>query len=349
MHWLRWVSSAVRVAVGICLALAAAEVALRVFVSPGEPPLPDVAADSLGSRAVAHRQIDEGVATSHFSVHGARLTGEPPVDSGNTAIVIGDSYVVAEQVADEHTMGGRLERLARASGQALDVRQYGWSGASPAQYIYAAPAILRRWNPRRVFVVVSGNDFDYSAVLWSVPRIRADSGETLRIIGDPMPPRPPASMRSSVLLMLARHRWIVIRARGARAAAAEQGTVATAPPVVDAAPTETQPDSAEYERIPAAVIRALANAYGNRLSVIYLANIGLRGDSTPEPAEALMLSACARFEVDCVSSRRDMLEARREGHVPNGLGIRTLGNGHLNPGGHEVVARLMWQRLSRGH
>ena len=124
-----------------------AELALRAFATPGIPPVPRITSDSFATPVIVHRQLEEGVATSHFSDAGARLTGNTPIQSGNTAIILGDSYVVAEQVEDDQTMGAGLERLARENGVPLDVRQYGWSGASPAQYLYVAPSIRGHWKP----------------------------------------------------------------------------------------------------------------------------------------------------------------------------------------------------------
>ncbi len=340
----RWIGITARVAAGIVAALVATELALRIFVTSGAPPRPDIPADSLDAGRIERRQIEEGVATVHFSERGARLTGNPPMDSGITAIVIGDSYVVAEQVADGETMGAGLERLARANGLALDVRQYGWSGGSPAQYLYAAADVRRRWNPRRIFVTVSANDFDHSALLYSSPRFRVPAPDSLVIRGDAIPPgiTPP---RGSVLAMLARHRWFVIKGRIARRAAAQEGRVATAAPMVDAPPEEAEPDSAEYARVPRAVIRALARAYGDALTVVYLSEVSLSGDTPPDPTETLMLEACASAGVDCVSTRTAMLEARDRGRMGHGAGIAPLGHGHLNPAGHDVVARVMWDRL----
>ena len=70
-------------------------------------------------------------------------------------MILGDSYVVAQAVADQETMGSRLERLARAEGDLINVRQYGWIGASPARYLTVARAVRERWAPRNVFIVLS--------------------------------------------------------------------------------------------------------------------------------------------------------------------------------------------------
>ena len=62
----------------MALAVAAAELVFRLFASPGFVPVPRIAADSFGAPEMTHRQIEEGVATAHFTKSGARLTGNPP-------------------------------------------------------------------------------------------------------------------------------------------------------------------------------------------------------------------------------------------------------------------------------
>jgi hypothetical protein len=269
-------------------------------------------------------------------------------------VVIGDSYVLAEQVADHYTMGARLETLARENGIPLDVRQYGWSGASPAQYLYVAADVERRWKPSHVFVVVSANDFDRNALLSAAPRFRVDSAGTLRIVGERIPETGIPQEGSSMLKVM-RHRWTILEGRMIRKAGAKTGQTHPRPrSLTTATAGEPLPDSLEYDRAPAAVIRALAAAYGPSLTVVYIAEPGRLADSVPDRTEALVLRACALTAIDCVSTRREMVAASRAGHVSHGMGIAPLGNGHLNRAGHDVVGRVMWDhfaqpRLTAGH
>jgi hypothetical protein len=342
----RWISPVVRSAAGVVAALVALEIALRSIATPGLPPLADIPHDALTAPSLVHRQVDEGVATSHYSIYGARLTGNPPLDSGVTAVILGDSYVVAEQVTDGNTMGARLEDIARGHGVPLDVRQYGWTAASPAQYLYVAPDVMKRWHPRRVFIVVASNDFDRSALQYSAPRYRVGPDGSLHVIGDRMPVSDTVAPRGSVLLTMLRRRWGLVTGRLVRHAAAEHGGAATPLPVVDRAPNEPEPDSAEYARAPAAVIRALSKAFGPALSVVYIADVGIHPDTVLEPEERRMLAACVRFSVDCVSTRDSMLAALARGEPSHGVGIRPYGGGHLNPSGHWIMARLMWDHFT---
>jgi hypothetical protein len=286
----------------------ASEVAFRVFVTPGLSPRPDAIADSFDSPTYQRRQIDEGVARSHFSAEGARLTGNSPLRSLPPALVLGDSYVEAEQVSDRHTMGGWLERLARENGVPLDVRQFGWLGASPAQYLLIADDLLKRWTPSHVFIVLSANDFDKDALVFAQPGLRVAEDGTLRTIGEPIRP------------------------------------VSAKPPRGSAEPL---PDSLEYARAPEAIVRALHEAYGSSLTLVYLAEIRLKGDQKAPQLETAFTAACERLRVRCISTREAMLAAYRAGYVGHGAGVAPIGNGHLNVAGHEVLGRIMWAVLAR--
>jgi hypothetical protein len=337
---LRVVANFLRITMGVISAAVGAELMLRPFATAGIPPAPRIAADSLDGRVVTRRQIEEGVATSRFSVTGARLTGNSPARAGITAVVLGDSYVVAEQVKDAHTMGARLERLARSQGIPVDIRQYGWHGASPAQYLHVARGVRRRWNPVRVFVVLSDNDFDHAALTRDHPRLRLTPNGAIRVIGDPKDTVNARPARS-VLGAMIRRRWHIAGNRSARARAERSRAVATS--AEDAA--ESPPDSTEMARMPSAVVGALAKAYGESLTLVYLATVGISGDSAPTLNEQRFLAACARRRVDCASTREAMLAARTNGRMSHGSPTRKVANGHLNATGHAVVAQTMWDRF----
>jgi len=344
-----WIRTTLRIVAGVFTALVAVELGLRLFVTPGSTPRPDVAKDSFDAPSFARRQIEEGVATSHFSLFGARLTGNKPLRSMAPTVILGDSYVAAEQVGDEETMGAWLERLARASNMPLDVRQFGWLGASPAEYLLVADEIRRQWNPGQVFIVLSANDFDNNALVLAQPSLRVSPHGDVRIVGGGIAPLSGKPPRGFALVTLFRHRWLLLSRRYA-----PRPTTPVVPTTVadvnPAAPPDPLPDSLEYERAPEAIVRALHEAYGPSVTLVYLAEVRLKGDDKAPAIEAGFVAACARVQARCVSTRRAMQAAYRAGRVGHGAGIALLGNGHLNAVGHEVVGRIMWDAMatSRG-
>src|SRR4051812_21260617 len=160
--------------------------------------------DSIGSPIVSLRQLDEGIAEASFSMGGARLTGNQELSNAPTVVLLGDSYVVAREVGDAQTTGAWIERLARSDGWKVNVRQYGWRGATPAQYIASAPDVIGRWRPEQVVVLLSIDDLDQHPLVEGNVRLRIGSTGVARMVGqaiEPAQPRSAGALRSSLLLL----------------------------------------------------------------------------------------------------------------------------------------------------
>lgn len=335
----------VPLALGVSTAVGAMEVGLRLFASAQGPPTPNIEADSLTGDTLVRRQLEEGVSLAHFSVAGARLTGNASISRAPTVVLLGDSYVVAAAVGDEQTMGSFLERNARAAGVPLNVRQYGWSGASPSRYLLEADAVIRRWNPTDVVIALSDNDLDANALYEASPRLRVLRSGDLAILPAPPDPIPGAPRRSVLGALLAERTW-KLQWRHARAAAVASHTVASVPDA-NSASTDTTvlADSLQLAMLPRAVVRALAAKFGPRLALVYLAEIGVEGGATEAPIEGRLLDACQKEHTRCLTTRPAMVAARRDGIIAHGFFNTTPGNGHLNAAGHAVVSDEIWKLL----
>ena len=170
---------------GIIAALAVLEVGLRPLATADLPPLARPAADSLGSPVVTSRQLEEGIAESHFSSAGARLTGNPTIPGAPLIVILGDSHVVAREVTDVETMGSWVERLARAENYSINVRQYGWRGASPPQYLMVARDVMSHWHPAQVVVVLDGDDLGPDPLNRRFPRMRIGKNDAVQLVRGP--------------------------------------------------------------------------------------------------------------------------------------------------------------------
>jgi hypothetical protein len=327
---------------GVAAALFLLELGLRILSSPEQIPPPNIHVDSLHLPAVARRQLEEGVAVAHFSTAGARLTGNPPIGRDVTVVILGDSYVVARAVGDDETMGARLERAARGSGVPLDVRQYGWSGASAAQYLLVAKETLARWHPRRVMIVLDDNNFNMNALINTWPKLRVDDQGNARVVGTPADTLEARASPSS-LWLLAAHRWVTLSQSAPSWARFRTRTPGDVPPV--AAGVSVPPNVAELAALPGAVVRALAKAYGERLTIVFIARVGLSTATDPTEQETRLFAACRVARVSCISTRGDMLRARRDGIIGFGPSTKEIGAGHLNSRGHAVLAETMWNVL----
>ena len=322
---------------GVAVAIAGWEVAARLFIGDARlPPRPRVWCDSVASATVESRQSEEGIAVARYSSCGARLTGRSFDATLPTVVILGDSYVAAREVADGETMGARLAAIAADVGKPVNVRQYGWGGASPAQYVVASRDVVRRWNPRDVVVVLSDDDLGANAIAGMPPRLRLASGG-YSIDSTGLTPDAETAPRLLAIGGALERRWAMIIARS-------PALVRRAIGPLEAAPV-TLLDERDIPEVPTAVVRALAEAYGRRLLLVYVADVRATGGEHETTAESRLLLACKSLRVRCVSTRDAMVSSRTAGTLVRGFSNTVAGLGHLNGAGHALVARIMWQHL----
>lgn len=332
------------IACGVIAALLAVEVVLRAFASPLGPPTPNVSTDSLVEDTIVRREVREGVSVARFSISGARLTGNAQIPTAPTVVLLGDSYVVAEAVSDVHTMGSYLERNARAAGVPLNVRQYGWTGASPSRYLMVGDSIVRRWKPVDVVIALSDNDLDREALYEARPQLRVTRGGDLEILPGPPEQVGGGSPRQSTLRALLEERTWKLEWRRARAAEAESRPASGAATRPD---SDAVPDSLQLSLLPGAVVRALHAKFGAPLALIYLAEVGVEGGDSASAIEVHFLEACRASQVRCATTRPAMIAARHSGILAHGFFNTTPGNGHLNAAGHAIAGTELWKLLRR--
>lgn len=323
---------------GVAAALTVLELGLRPLATPDLPPLARPGVDALDAPVITSRQLEEGIAEAHFSSAGARLTGNPTLSGAPLIVILGDSHVIAREISDGETMGAWVERLARRDDYHVNVRQYGWRGASPPQYLLVARDVIERWHPAQVIVVLDGDDLGADPLNRRFPRMRIGSDDSVDIVHSPdSQPDTTIRRRYSTLATLARIRW--------------QRVLERAPKNIRTfvrAPVETRgpsPTSAMIAAVPRAEVKALAQAYGPGLLLVYTADVRVTGGERADTGEDRLLTACAQHHVRCVSMREAMLTARRTGKVLRGFPTTTLGVGHLNARGHELVGRAIWTAI----
>jgi hypothetical protein len=325
---------------GIIVALVLLELGLRPIASADLPPFARPSADTLGSPVVTSRQLEEGIAESHFSSAGARLTGNSTVAGGPVIVILGDSHVMAREIGDGQTMGAWVERLARSSRYFVNVRQYGWRGASPPQYLLVARDVLDRWNPAEVVVVLDGDDLGPDPLNRRFPRMKIGRDDSVEIVRDPgdAPTAEPVHHHFT-LATLFRIRWRLVVERSPKSV-----RYWLKAPLEPRGPA---PDPQTINAVPRAEVKALAHAFGSRLLIVYTADVRATGGEKVDPGEERLLEACAAQRVRCMSMRSLMLAARRNGLVVRGFPTTTLGVGHLNAMGHELVGRAVWAAIKR--
>jgi hypothetical protein len=323
---------------GVFTALVVLELGLRRLATPDLPPFARPALDAFDAPVVTTRQLEEGIAEANFSAAGARLTGNPPLSGAPLIVVLGDSHVVAREIGDGETMGAWIERLARRERYFVNVRQYGWRGASPPQYLLVAGDVRERWQPVQVIVILDGDDLGADPLNRRFPRMRIGQDDSVEIVHSPhSKPDTAISGGRFTLAMLARIRWRRVLERAPKNLRPLLNT-----PVEHRGPSPTPEMIAA---VPRAGVKALAKAYGPGLLIVYTADVRVKGGERVDEGEERLLAACAQHGVRCVSMRETMLAARRAGHVVRGFPTTTLGVGHLNAKGHELVGRAIWSAV----
>lgn len=323
---------------GVVAGLTLLELGLRPLATADLPPLARPAADALDAPVITSRQIEEGIGEAHFSSAGARLTGNRTLSGAPLIVILGDSHVMAREISDGETMGAWVERLARRDQYFVNVRQYGWRGASPPQYLVVARDVMDRWRPAQVVVILDGDDLGADPLNRRFPRMRIGSDDAVEIVHSPDTHADTAQSRHrSTLVSLGRIRWQRILER-----APKNVRVWLRAPVEARGPL---PTSSMIAAVPRAEIKALAQAYGPDLVVVYTADVRVTGGERADEGEERLLAACTQHHVQCVSMRQAMLAARRAGHVVRGFPTTTLGVGHLNARGHELVGRTIWSAI----
>jgi hypothetical protein len=320
-----------RSAAGILAAALLFELGLRPFVAGWNEPEGPV-------RTI--RSYREGFSVAHFEpdglgTFGNRLTGNPPVAGAPEGLILGDSHVIAEAVRDQETMGAVVERLSRAAGRPLNVRQYGWSSANAPTFLASAEPLLRARSPAWVLVILNAANISvYALTTTQNWRMELAAGDSYRLMDMRSPPTIGRLQslrrqigRSSLALALWR-RMGLIRDRG---------------DLEEPDPRMTE----EAARIPRVTVLGLKKAYGSRLIIMYTpAFFGLDYDSA-EPQEKEILSLCAEQSVACFSTRSAMARERYEHDLlSRGFHNTAPGAGHFNATGHRVIGVEIWRYLA---
>ena len=299
-------------------------------------PIPD---DSDRGPSTEVRYYHEGVATSHFSAARARLTGNPHLDDAPTGVIMGDSMVEALQVSDAETMGAVVEREARSSGRPLNVRQYGWSGASVNRYVSLAGDVLTRWSPPWVAVIL--NESDLVEEEWPTERPGVDGPS----------PSPVGTMRTRIRRRLNdgvnELMGLSVLTAEVLQRLSEISRGGTAPDALKAMKSAGL-SAWQTPVTPAEAVGRLAGAYGARLILLFVLHDAPAGELTVSPLEAQLLSECAAQGVRCESTRNAMAEE----YATTRRFVRGFSNtapnvGHPSANGHRVIGDILWHIVSR--
>ena len=326
-----------RCAAGILAATSLFELGLRPFVAGWNQPEGPV-------RTI--RSYSEGFSVAHFEpdglgTYGNRLTGNPPLPGAPEGLIVGDSHVIAQAVRDEDTTGAVIERLSRAAGQPLNVRQYGWTSANAPTYLASAGQLLSARNPAWVVVILNAANISvYALTTTQNWRMEVDRDGSFRLIDMRTPPtisRMQTLRREIGRSALALGLW--------RRAGLMQNQMANEENI----PLEQQDPrlAQEAARVPRATVIGLTKAYGSRLIIVYTPEFFGTDYDSAEPIEQEVLSLCTENGVACFSTREAMKRERYD-HLLLSRGFHNTapGAGHFNATGQRIIGEEIWRYLA---
>jgi hypothetical protein len=288
------------------------------------------------------RHSREGVAKSHFTHDGLRLTGNPQIPQAPNVLIEGDSQVEAFQVEDKQTMGAVLERRLRAEGKRWNVLQYGWGGADGPDYVYTAPLIVERFHPGAIFLVMNAGDFGSTTT--ESARLVEQNGD---VVAEGIGPGSVRGRTPSYGGPLTRK----LKESALFYAMVLRFTLDIRPQLSEhkASPQESE----LLARTPASdyainfIVRGLKGAYGGKLYILYTPAQPFSAETPVEPQEAALLFECNAEGVECGSLRERMVDDLLVGHeLARGFYNSAPGQGHLSARGHELVADGIYDWLN---
>jgi hypothetical protein len=324
--------------ISVMLALACLEFCLRL-VSTGLPNLPQPAEfmPSRGSCSpvITLRQYYEGFSVAHYCSDGGRVTSQLSLRDGPFGVLLGDSFVQAAQVGDDAAAGSLIESIARSEGTAINVRQYGWGGAGVPVYLAVADRINRVLDPLWIAVVLDKHALGAQGLeessYWrgrvnsdlslAISQATESGSSSFRFFAAPSHVFTGLLKRSSLLVSCVYKLRFALHNRAA-----------------DVVTTSITPADEQANQ---AIVHSLSRAYGDRLILVYVPQVGIDREEPPMYEESLS-SACRRESVRFVSLKSDMMRARDSDHqLCAGFGNSTPGEGHLNAYGHAVLAKAI--------
>ena len=306
--------------------------------------LHNLAGKTEGSFGIEQRSFTEGIAKSHFSPEGLRMTGNVRLTGASSLLLVGDSHVEAFQVQDEQTMGSILERRLRADGKPYNVLQYGWSGADGPDYVFAAPLFKEHFPSNEIVFLMNAGDFASSSTTNAHLVARNDEVVAEASTAGSVRGRPPSFGDQRLRKVKESGLFYSIAVRF----------------VLDLLPQLTEHKANVGERDLAAtgssqetvhlIVRALKGAYGDKIFILYTPAQPFSQQTPPEAQEVALLSDCKVEGLECRSLRGRMIDDLLVRHkLARGFLNTAPGEGHLNARGHELAAEEMYQWVNSSH
>jgi len=281
--------------------------------------------DPLLGRVVAGGSVvrwgAEGWGTTHYIANGEIAT---PHSGGPGVLVLGDSHTEAFQVDDERKFVSVAERWLWQRGRRVDLRNFGRSGGSMADYVWLTRQL--RENLRPVAFVIQLEDGDFGPLAFDASRpnhfVMRPDGQ-LELAHASAPAEPPARTPTLKMLAYAEERFQSDR-KPASAAAVLSARASV--------PLQVQLLREAAANVPVILLRLPYSPYAPTGS---------------DAASGDFATLCRLLAWPCIDPAAEFLASRRRGHDPRTfLNERPL-EAHLNRDGHAIVVQLLADEIER--
>lgn len=314
----------------IALVLFATEIMLRVFVE--SPPSHYVYDAHWGWQPAAGSRVfwgEEGFGHTYYSAHGELAT---PYDNGVSVVVLGDSHTEAYQVKYQKNFVSVAETLLHRKQFDVNLHNLGKQYSAIPDYVYLAPFIQERYQPKLVVIQLSVQDFFWHEVFSPGKMNRFVNTDTaLEVVHVP----PVYSdhwlgriMNNVVLLVQGTKRYRTLFTPKVAVATATDEPAITSPEVIRA---QLQELKAAYADTPVVIVM-LPYAPTIEDGVLVL------NEPEYDPVLALVEAVDGWHVIDPSAGFQELLEV---GQLPRGFFNSLPGQGHLNVYGHQIVGELL--------
>ena len=248
-------------------------------------------------------------------------------------LFVGDSYVEAKQVSDPDKFTEQVESdwNAEHPDQPIQTLNMGLAGDDLRSYISFGPNMDAAFAPNLVFVMLKQQDLlpliaDPAPLeQWQAdPTFRLAKPEKLSPIQQIISDTP---FRQFFLRMVQQTQGF---------APSDDSDRKTAQAELNVSGSDML---AGYEAEVAAQLAALQRIWGDRLVIIYNANVpGIGEEAAPTFTEDTFVREAIRLGIPIVNIYEPMVAAFRNYQPPRGFQNSTLGVGHFNRTGHQIIA-----------
>jgi hypothetical protein len=280
----------------------------------------------VGYPGTSQLSTSEGYGLTTYGEHGLIVQKSPNPDV-HRVLFIGDSFVKAKQVSDQHKFTELVEQHwnARHSDRPIQTLNLGLGGQDMRTYLSFGSNMDVQFQPDLVFFWVSQSDFQ------DIAKNPAKLAQVSQGLTKPLTtPEKSSPVQDLVNALGVRSFFGQLQAQTFAFVNGEAASVAEAAPPETALSPDVSPVGVQLE--------ALQAIWGDRLVIMYRRNVPNMGRDAPSNYEDHILTEIQAHNIPVIDIYPIYWQAFQDQKPPVGFHNSILGEGHLNQYGHQLVA-----------